>query len=82
MGINPPSYTSPRHHVTAVEHVVAEGPQDAPAVVLAGSLGSTLAMWDEQVQALSERFGCCAETPGAPPLAGARWAGLPGRSGG
>jgi len=43
--------------VTAVRlHVVAEGREDAPAVVLAGSLGSTLAMWDEQVPALSERF--------------------------
>src|SRR5947207_13933452 len=37
-------------------HFVDEGPRDAPAVVLSGSLGSTLAMWDPQVPALSERF--------------------------
>jgi 3-oxoadipate enol-lactonase len=37
-------------------HVVEEGPPNAPAVVLSGSLGSTLAMWDPQVPALSERF--------------------------
>src|SRR5437879_12798341 len=37
-------------------HFVDEGPQDAPAVVLFGSLGSTLAMWDPQVPALSEGF--------------------------
>jgi 3-oxoadipate enol-lactonase len=37
-------------------HFVDEGPPNAPAVVLSGSLGSTLAMWDPQVPALSERF--------------------------
>jgi 3-oxoadipate enol-lactonase len=37
-------------------HFVDEGPRDAPAVVLSGSLGSTVAMWDPQVPALSERF--------------------------
>ena len=37
-------------------HFVDEGPRDAPAVVLSGSLGSTLAMWDPQVPALSGRF--------------------------
>jgi 3-oxoadipate enol-lactonase len=37
-------------------HVVEEGPPDAPALVLSGSLGSTLAMWDPQMPALSERF--------------------------
>ena len=43
--------------MSAVElHAVVEGPADAPVVVLAGSLGSTLEMWDPQVGALSERF--------------------------
>jgi 3-oxoadipate enol-lactonase len=37
-------------------HFVDEGPPDAPALVLAGSLGSTLAMWDPQGPSLSERF--------------------------
>ena len=43
--------------MTAVElHHVVEGPADAPVVVLGGSLGSTLEMWDPQVPALAERF--------------------------
>ena len=43
--------------MTAVDvHAVVEGPEDAPVVVLAGSLGSTLEMWDPQVPALAERF--------------------------
>ena len=43
--------------MTAVEvHAVVEGPADAPAVLLLGSLGSTLEMWDPQVPALAERF--------------------------
>ena len=43
--------------MTAVElHAVVEGPQDAPVVVLAGSLGSTLEMWDPQVPALTTGF--------------------------
>jgi 3-oxoadipate enol-lactonase/4-carboxymuconolactone decarboxylase len=43
--------------MSAVElHAVLEGPPDAPVVVLAGSLGSTLEMWDPQVPALAERF--------------------------
>ena len=43
--------------MTAVAvHAVIEGPDDAPVVVLAGSLGSTLEMWDPQVPALVERF--------------------------
>jgi 3-oxoadipate enol-lactonase len=43
--------------VTAVAvHAVTEGPEDAPVVVLAGSLGSTLEMWDPQVPALVEGF--------------------------
>lgn len=37
-------------------HHVAEGPQEAPALVLAGSLGSTLEMWRPQVPELSRRF--------------------------
>ena len=39
----------------AVHHEVS-GPVEAPVVVLAGSLGSTLAMWDPQVPALSEHL--------------------------
>jgi 3-oxoadipate enol-lactonase/4-carboxymuconolactone decarboxylase len=43
--------------VTAVAvHAVTEGPPDAPVVLLLGSLGSTLEMWDPQVPALTERF--------------------------
>ena len=43
--------------MTAVEvHAVAEGPADAPVVLLLGSLGSTLEMWDPQVAPLAERF--------------------------
>jgi 3-oxoadipate enol-lactonase len=37
-------------------HHVDEGPRDAPAIVLSGSLGSTLQMWRPQVPALTERF--------------------------
>lgn len=39
----------------AVDHVVT-GPVDAPVLVLAGSLGSTWAMWDPQGAALGDRF--------------------------
>nr|WP_221442632.1 3-oxoadipate enol-lactonase [Nocardiopsis algeriensis] len=35
-------------------HHVASGPEDAPVLLLGGSLGSTVAMWDPQVRALSE----------------------------
>ena len=43
--------------MTAVEvHHAEAGPADAPVVVLIGSLGSTLAMWDPQVPALRQRF--------------------------
>lgn len=43
--------------MTAVDvHVVVEGPSGAPVVLLLGSLGSTLDMWDPQVPALVERF--------------------------
>ncbi|HLI60440.1 MAG TPA: 3-oxoadipate enol-lactonase [Solirubrobacteraceae bacterium] len=34
-------------------HHVADGPADAPVLLLGGSLGTTLAMWDPQVRALS-----------------------------
>jgi 3-oxoadipate enol-lactonase/4-carboxymuconolactone decarboxylase len=37
-------------------HADVQGPEDAPVVLLAGSLGSTLEMWDPQVAALAERF--------------------------
>lgn len=37
-------------------HVVVDGEDDAPSVVLAGSLGSTLAMWDPIVPRLAARF--------------------------
>jgi 3-oxoadipate enol-lactonase len=37
-------------------HHVDEGPRDAPALVLSGSLGSTLEMWRPQVAPLTERF--------------------------
>ena len=33
-----------------------DGPADAPVLVLSNSIGSTSAMWDPQVPALSERF--------------------------
>jgi 3-oxoadipate enol-lactonase len=33
-----------------------DGPGDAPVVVLANSLGTTLAMWEPQIPALSEQF--------------------------
>jgi 3-oxoadipate enol-lactonase len=39
----------------AVHHVIT-GRDDAPVVVLHGSLGSTLAMWEPQVGPLAERF--------------------------
>ena len=43
--------------MTAVAlHAVVEGPEDAPVVLLLGSLGSTLEMWDPQAAALREQF--------------------------
>ena len=43
--------------MTAVAvHALVEGPDDAPVVVLAGSLGSSLEMWDPQVPVLAEHF--------------------------
>lgn len=37
-------------------HYVADGPEDAPVVVLSGSLGSTRDMWEPQVSALASEF--------------------------
>jgi pimeloyl-ACP methyl ester carboxylesterase len=37
-------------------HHEQHGPGDAPALLLAGSLGTTLAMWRPQVQALAQSF--------------------------
>ncbi len=37
-------------------HHLLEGPEDAPVLVLSNSLGTTIAMWDEQTPALSECF--------------------------
>jgi 3-oxoadipate enol-lactonase/4-carboxymuconolactone decarboxylase len=43
--------------MTAVHvHHTDNGPVDAPVVLLLGSLGSTLEMWDPQVAALAARF--------------------------
>jgi 3-oxoadipate enol-lactonase len=42
--------------VTVRLHHVAEGPPDAPVLVLAGSLGSSVEMWRPQLPALVERF--------------------------
>ena len=43
--------------MTAVDlHAVVDGPEGAPVVLLAGSLGSTLEMWEPQVPALAQRF--------------------------
>jgi 3-oxoadipate enol-lactonase len=39
-----------------IPHHVVTGPADAPALVLANSLGSSLAMWDPQAGALAERL--------------------------
>jgi len=40
---------------TGIHHRV-DGPPDAPVLVLADSLGTTLAMWDPQLPLLTERF--------------------------
>jgi hypothetical protein len=37
-------------------HHVLEGPEDAPVLVMANSLGTTLEMWDDQAPTLGERF--------------------------
>lgn len=45
---------APRQSV-ALHHVV-DGSEDAPVLLLGGSLGSTVAMWEPQVPALAARF--------------------------
>ena len=42
--------------MTVALHAVEHGPVHAPAVLLAGSIGTDLGMWDAQVPALAERF--------------------------
>ncbi|GLU46324.1 3-oxoadipate enol-lactonase [Nocardiopsis ansamitocini] len=37
-------------------HYTVDGPEEAPLVVLSGSLGSTLEMWDPQMAGLAGRF--------------------------
>jgi 3-oxoadipate enol-lactonase len=37
-------------------HHLLEGPEDAPVLVMANSLGTTLSMWEDQAPALRERF--------------------------
>ena len=37
-------------------HHLLEGPEDAPVVVMANSLGTTLRMWDDQASKLSSSF--------------------------
>lgn len=37
-------------------HYMLEGPEDAPVLAMSNSLGTTLAMWDEQAPILGERF--------------------------
>lgn len=37
-------------------HFEQSGPADAPVIVMAGSLGTDLSMWDPQAEALSHRF--------------------------
>ena len=39
-----------------IPHHVVTGPEDAPALVLSNSIGSTHAMWGAQAEALAERF--------------------------
>ena len=38
--------------MTVAVHHVVEGPEGAPAVLFASSLGTTHAMWDDQAAAL------------------------------
>jgi 3-oxoadipate enol-lactonase len=42
--------------VSVALHHVVDGPADAPVLVLAGSLGSTVEMWRPQLPALTQRF--------------------------
>jgi 3-oxoadipate enol-lactonase len=39
-----------------IPHHVVTGPEDAPALVLSNSLGTTLELWDPQAEALAEHF--------------------------
>src|ERR1043165_667584 len=49
--------TTMRSPVKPVEvHRTIEGPQDAPVLVLSGSVGSTLDMWQPQRHALSDEY--------------------------
>jgi 3-oxoadipate enol-lactonase len=41
---------------TVALHHLLEGPEDAPVVVMANSLGTTLSMWDDQAPSLRGRF--------------------------
>ena len=41
---------------TVALHHLPEGPEDAPVLVMANSLGTTLHVWDEQAPALRESF--------------------------
>ena len=41
---------------TVEVHYILEGPEDAPVLALANSLGTTLEMWDDQAEALRDRF--------------------------
>ncbi|PMS17603.1 3-oxoadipate enol-lactonase [Trinickia dabaoshanensis] len=42
-------------HANGIAYTTA-GPQDAPAIVLSNSLGTTLDMWSPQLEALTQRF--------------------------
>jgi 3-oxoadipate enol-lactonase len=42
--------------MTVALHAVSDGPADAPVLVLSGSLGSTTAMWDPQLPALTAHY--------------------------
>ncbi|SQC43461.1 3-oxoadipate enol-lactonase [Klebsiella pneumoniae] len=39
-----------------------DGPDGAPVIVLSNSLGTTRAMWQPQIEALTPISGCCATT--------------------
>ncbi|MFR9805818.1 3-oxoadipate enol-lactonase [Pseudonocardia sp. RS010] len=42
--------------MTDLLHTRTDGPEDGPVLVMLGSLGSTLAMWEPNLPALAERF--------------------------
>ena len=56
---------------TMVElHHLLEGPEDAPVLVLANSLVTSLSVWDDQAPALRERLTlCCTSARFVPPEA-------------